>query len=439
MARIAVAATAPFGADVLERLAGAARGRDRSSPVPTRRPARGRRVRRPPAKDVAERLGIPVLQPERPTAGLELDAPTVVVCAYGLLIPDELLAERTVAQRPPVAPAALARCGARRAGDHGRRRGDGRHDPRDGRRAGRRPVAAQEAFPIGQDDDAGAVYARAAEVAAALLDDVLAQPHPDVRPAGRRGELRREDRPRRPPARPRPARRRSWCAGRPRAQPAHRRPRRARGAAGHGVARARRRTAASSRSRCSPRAAGGWSRRMAARAPVTRLAGAPRGVRRSCAGSSRTALRGPGAPLAVRGGPRRARPRARAPPRLRHGAGAAARSTTRSRPSAAAPSAKLDPPVRAALRLGAYQLAFLDGVPRYAAVNESVELVRGARLQAGGAVRERGPATAGRRASRPLMPALPEGTAPEAALRHSYPDWIAETWWRELGPTTPGR
>src|SRR6185312_11158757 len=37
---------------------------------------------------------------------------------------------------------------------------------------------------------------------------------------------------------------------------------------------------------------------------------------------------------------------------------------------------KLDPPVCAALRLGAYQLVYLDGVPRYAAVNESVELVR---------------------------------------------------------------
>ncbi|MEP6892642.1 MAG: transcription antitermination factor NusB, partial [Gaiellaceae bacterium] len=45
------------------------------------------------------------------------------------------------------------------------------------------------------------------------------------------------------------------------------------------------------------------------------------------------------------------------------------------------PVRKLDPPVRAALRLGAYQLAFLDGVPRYAAVNESVELVRGAGLE----------------------------------------------------------
>ena len=45
------------------------------------------------------------------------------------------------------------------------------------------------------------------------------------------------------------------------------------------------------------------------------------------------------------------------------------------------PVRKLDAPVRDALRLGTYQLAFMDGVPRYAAVNESVELVRQARLE----------------------------------------------------------
>ena len=93
---------------------------------------------------------------------------------------------------------------------------------------------------------------------------------------------------------------------------------------------------------------------------------------------------------------------------------------------------KLDPPVRAALRLGAYQLAYLDGVPRYAAVNESVELVRRARLERAvpftNAVLRR--LADGARA---LVDALPDGTAVEAALRHSYPDWVAETWWRELG------
>ena len=97
------------------------------------------------------------------------------------------------------------------------------------------------------------------------------------------------------------------------------------------------------------------------------------------------------------------------------------------------PVRKLDPPVRAALRLGAYQLAFLDGVPRYAAVNESVELVRGTRLERAvpftNAVLRRLAESA-----RAVVEALPEGSPAEAALRHSYPDWIAETWWRDLGP-----
>jgi 16S rRNA (cytosine967-C5)-methyltransferase len=96
------------------------------------------------------------------------------------------------------------------------------------------------------------------------------------------------------------------------------------------------------------------------------------------------------------------------------------------------PVRKLDPPVVAALRLGAYQLAFMDGVPRYAAVNESVELVRRAGLERAvsftNAVMRR--LADGARA---LCEALPEGTATEAALRHSYPDWVAETWWEELG------
>jgi methionyl-tRNA formyltransferase len=42
------------------------------------------------------------------------------------------------------------------------------------------PIAAQEAFDIGPDDDAGAVYLRSAEVAARLLGAVL--PEPDFRP-----------------------------------------------------------------------------------------------------------------------------------------------------------------------------------------------------------------------------------------------------------------
>lgn len=96
------------------------------------------------------------------------------------------------------------------------------------------------------------------------------------------------------------------------------------------------------------------------------------------------------------------------------------------------PLRKLDPPVRTALRLGAYQLGYLDSVPRHAAVNESVELVRAAGLERAvpfaNAVMRRLALELGE-----VLAALPEGTPEEAALRHSYPDWVAETWWRDLG------
>jgi len=94
---------------------------------------------------------------------------------------------------------------------------------------------------------------------------------------------------------------------------------------------------------------------------------------------------------------------------------------------------RLDAPVLAALRLGAYQLGYAQGIPRHAAVNESVELVRAARLEravpfANAVLRRVADGIRG------LLENLPESTAGEAALRHSYPDWVAETWWRELGP-----
>ena len=91
------------------------------------------------------------------------------------------------------------------------------------------------------------------------------------------------------------------------------------------------------------------------------------------------------------------------------------------------PMRKLDPPVRAALRIGAYQLGYLDSVPAYAAVSESVELVRAAGL-------ERAVKFTNAVLRRFTLGHLAEGTPEEAALAHSYPDWVAETWWREWGP-----
>jgi len=90
------------------------------------------------------------------------------------------------------------------------------------------------------------------------------------------------------------------------------------------------------------------------------------------------------------------------------------------------PVRKLDPPVRAALRLGAYQLGYTEIAP-HAAVNESVELVRRARLER--AV----PFTNAvmRRLSdgiRPLLESLPDGP-----LKESYPDWIHDVFVQVLG------
>ena len=181
MARVAVAATAPFGAEVLERLA----AKHEVAALLTRPDApagRGRRVVAPPAKRVAERLGIPVLQPERPAAGLDLGAPTVVVCAYGLLVPEPLLAERSWLN---VHPSLLPRWRGAAPVERAIMAGDAEtgvtiHETVAELDAG--PVAAQEGFPIGPEDDAGAVYAHSAEVAARLLDAVLAEPDPMLAP-----------------------------------------------------------------------------------------------------------------------------------------------------------------------------------------------------------------------------------------------------------------
>ena len=79
---------------------------------------------------------------------------------------------------------------------------------------------------------------------------------------------------------------------------------------------------------------------------------------------------------------------------------------------------RLDPPIRAALRLGLFQLLFLDSVPSHAAVAESVELVK--RSRGSGLVN-----AVLRRAAREGEPIL--AGAPEA-VRESYPDWLADLW-----------
>jgi methionyl-tRNA formyltransferase len=172
VARIVVAATAPFGADVLERLA----AHHEIASVLTRpdKPAgRGRHETAPPAKLAAARLGIPVIQPERLEPGLDLDAPAVVVAAYGVLIPPAVLDGRLwLNVHPSLLPRWRGAAPVERAimaGDE--KTGVTIHETVEALDAG--PIAAQRAFPIGRDDDAGNVFEHAAEIAEELLDEVL--------------------------------------------------------------------------------------------------------------------------------------------------------------------------------------------------------------------------------------------------------------------------
>jgi len=93
---------------------------------------------------------------------------------------------------------------------------------------------------------------------------------------------------------------------------------------------------------------------------------------------------------------------------------------------------KLEPAVLAALRLGVFQLAFMDRVPAHAAVTESVELAKG--HSRGGAGLVNAVLRRAGREARSLIEGLPDGTPADAALRHSHPQWIAELWFEMLGP-----
>ena len=99
------------------------------------------------------------------------------------------------------------------------------------------------------------------------------------------------------------------------------------------------------------------------------------------------------------------------------------------------PLRELDPPVLAALRLGIYELLFADGTPDHAAVDQAVELVKraGAAHASGlvNAVLRR----AGREREALVEALLGDDSTPEAAaVAHSAPLWLAQMWWRELGP-----
>ena len=91
----------------------------------------------------------------------------------------------------------------------------------------------------------------------------------------------------------------------------------------------------------------------------------------------------------------------------------------------------LDPRVRVLLRLTAYQLAFLERVPAFAAVNDAVTLARGA---PGVAEYVNAVLRAfARRGVAEREPALPRDPLEALATRCSFPTWLAARWLGRYG------
>jgi 16S rRNA (cytosine967-C5)-methyltransferase len=90
------------------------------------------------------------------------------------------------------------------------------------------------------------------------------------------------------------------------------------------------------------------------------------------------------------------------------------------------PTARLDDAVRQALRIGIYQLRYLERVPAHAAVSESVELIKRARKRS---------ATGFANAVLRKVDRAPV-VWPSAQVELSHPAWMLERWERQYGAET---
>lgn len=97
--------------------------------------------------------------------------------------------------------------------------------------------------------------------------------------------------------------------------------------------------------------------------------------------------------------------------------------------------ARLDLPVAIALRMGLYQILFLERIPARAAVNESVELVKRARKTSATSLVNAVLRRASAEAKEPPEKFLPPGisTATRLAIVHSHPEWMVERWLARFG------
>jgi len=99
------------------------------------------------------------------------------------------------------------------------------------------------------------------------------------------------------------------------------------------------------------------------------------------------------------------------------------------------PISKLDSPVALALRLGLYQIRFLERVPARAAVNDSVELVKRARKSSAATLVNAVLRRCAEKAARPVADDLPPSltAAERLGILHSHPVWLIDRWLTRFG------
>jgi methionyl-tRNA formyltransferase len=174
--------TTAFAAVVLRRLAESDHRPQLVITRPDAKQGRGQRLAPPPVARLAGELGIDVIQPEKlhEPAILEriaaAEPEVLTTCAYGVLIKEPLLSDyEMINVHPSLLPRWRGAAPIERALMAG--------DPETGVTiiklvpeldAG--PIAAQRSFPVRAEDDFGTVSARAGELGAELIDEVLPEP-----------------------------------------------------------------------------------------------------------------------------------------------------------------------------------------------------------------------------------------------------------------------
>jgi methionyl-tRNA formyltransferase len=177
---LAYIGTSTFAATVLEALASTPHSPALVITRPPRPKGRGRRVALTPVAQSAERLGLPLIAPERlgdaaePLAALSPDV--VCLCAYGALVREPILSAYEILN---VHPSLLPRWRGAAPVERAIMAGDERTGVSLIRLVAELdagPICAFEASAIGPADDYGVLAARLAATAARLLMDALDGP-----------------------------------------------------------------------------------------------------------------------------------------------------------------------------------------------------------------------------------------------------------------------